>query len=243
MRTTPLSVALALAFLIPFAVIAQEPAVGNDAGFVPIFDGKSLDGWQCYDMSFWSVEDGAITGTVTKDHLPRQTTFLCWQKGKVEDFELKFKFRIFGEKANSGMQIRSELKPNNLVYGYQADMSGNGLLVGSLYDEFGPRHSLAARGQISRFDPSGKKTVTPINPDAADPLDGDKKIDPTQWNEYHILAQGEQIVIHINGIKTAELFDGDKKRQRLSGILAMPVIAAEMKVQFKEIRLKQLEKK
>ena len=31
------------------------------AGTVELFDGKSLDGWKAADMSFWSVEDGAIT--------------------------------------------------------------------------------------------------------------------------------------------------------------------------------------
>jgi hypothetical protein len=37
-------------------------------GFEPIFDGRTLEGWQGPDMSLWSVEDGAITGTISPGH-------------------------------------------------------------------------------------------------------------------------------------------------------------------------------
>ena len=45
------------------------------------------------------------------------------QGGTVDDFELRFKFRLFGPKANSGMQFRSQVKERGLVHGYQADMA------------------------------------------------------------------------------------------------------------------------
>ena len=40
----------------------------GDTGWKSIFDGKSLNGWKAPDMSVWSVEDEAITGTVTPEH-------------------------------------------------------------------------------------------------------------------------------------------------------------------------------
>src|SRR2546423_13782836 len=82
----------------------------GEEGFEPIFDGNTLDGWKAPDMSFWRVEDGAITGQVTKEHRPKQNVFIVWQGGTVQDFELRFRFRIFGAEANSGMQFRSDVK-------------------------------------------------------------------------------------------------------------------------------------
>src|SRR5262245_10324240 len=87
----------------------------------PIFDGKTLDSWKAPDMSFWKVEDGAVTGEVTRDHKPKENVFITWQNGKVKDFELRFRYRIFGKAANSGMQFRSEVVERGLVHGYQAD--------------------------------------------------------------------------------------------------------------------------
>ena len=58
----------------------------DEAGFEPIFDGKTLDGWRSPDMSFWRVEDGAITGEVTADRKPPENNFIVWQGGEVADF-------------------------------------------------------------------------------------------------------------------------------------------------------------
>jgi len=63
-------------------------------GFEPIFDGRALDGWQGQDMSFWSVEDGAITGTISPEHAPKLNQYLIWQGGMMDDFELKVTFRL-----------------------------------------------------------------------------------------------------------------------------------------------------
>lgn len=204
----------------------------EESGFKPIFDGKTLGGWKSPDMSFWRVEDGAITGEVTADRKPRENNFIVWQAGEVADFELRFRFRIAGAKANSGMQFRSEVKDRGLVHGYQADMSGDGKWTGGIFDEYGPRGSLAARGESVTWDDGGKKTVKPLG-------DVGKVPDTTQWTDYHIVAKGEHVVLKINGVVTAELHDNDPRR-RTKGVLAMPVIPAEMKVQYKDIRLKRL---
>ena len=108
-------------------------------------------------MSFWKVEDGAITGEVTADHKPPENNFIVWQNGEVADFELRFRFRIMGKAANSGMQFRSEVKDRGLVHGYQADMSGDGKWTGGIFDEYGPRGSLAARGDSDHLDRGRQK--------------------------------------------------------------------------------------
>ena len=214
---------------------ASRPAA-DEAGFEPMFDGRTLDGWKTpdpADMAFWRVEDGAITGEVTADHKPKENVFIVWQNGKVADFELRFRFRLIGAKANSGMQFRSEVKERGLVHGYQADMSGDGKWTGGIFDEYGPRGSLAGRGQSVTWTDDGKKEIKPL-PEG----DVEKRSRPQDWNDYHIIARGEHIVLKINGIVTAELHDGDARR-RSEGVLAMPIIPTEMKVQCKALRLKR----
>ncbi len=206
-------------------------------GWKKIFDGKTLSGWQAPDMSYFSVEDGAITGTTTKEHNPPYNQFIVWQGGEVADFELKFKFRIFGAKSNSGMQFRSVVKDKGLVHGYQADMDGAGKYLGGIWDEYGPRRSLAGRGEKAVIDESGKRTVTRF----AESESLLKNIKMEDWNDYHITAIGSRITLRINGQVTAELDDRETGKAARSGVLAMPIIPGEpMKVQYKDIYLKQM---
>jgi hypothetical protein len=209
----------------------------DEKGFNSIFDGKSLAGWKAPDMSFWKVEDGAITGEVTADHKPKENVFIVWQDGTVENFELRFRYRIFGKAANSGMQFRSEVKQRGLVHGYQADMSGDGKWTGGIFDEYGPRGPLCARGEEAMWFNCQRKVTSPLA--GGDPFAGDKKLDQTKWTDYTIIAEGERVMLKINGVITAVLHDDDPRRC-VKGVLAMPVIPAEMKVQFKDIRLKKL---
>ena len=232
--------ALLLACIVLPMIAADEKPAGDakaDAG-ESMFDGTTLDGWKAPDMSFWRVEDGAITGEVTADHKPPENNFIVWQGGKVADFELTFKFRILGDKANSGMQFRSEVKDRGLVHGYQADMSGDGRLIGNVFDEYGPRGQLAGRGESVTWNADGTKDVKPVAGGGGDPFK-DKPLDPKEWNEYRITAKGEHITIHVNGKLTTELHDADP-RHRLEGVLAMPVIPEPMMVQYKDLRLKRL---
>ena len=219
----------------PATAATRLPAPADADGFAPIFDGKTLENWQAPDMTYWRVEDGAITGEVTADRRPKENVFLVWQGAPVKDFELKFRFRIVGAEANSGMQFRSEVKDRGLVHGYQADIDGAGKFAAGIWDEYGPRKSLAARGERARWDAAGKKTAEPI----PDPFGG-KPADLTRWTEYHITARGEHVVLRVNGQVACELFDGDTQRQRLAGILAVPVIPKPMKVQYADVRLKRL---
>jgi hypothetical protein len=211
------------------------PAPDTD-GFIEIFDGKTLAGWSAPDPSFFSVQDGAITGEATPKHLPPYNQFIVWQGGTVRDFELRFKFRVTGAKANSGMQIRSVVKDKGLVWGYQADIAMTGAFLGGIWDEYGPRKSLAARGESNVIDEDGKKTVTKFG----DPVELAKGINLAEWTDYRIVAQGPRILTEINGRKMAELVDKDRDHAAAEGVLAMPIIPEPMRIQFKDLKLKKL---
>ena len=92
--------------------------VERDEGYVLLFDGDSLDGWEG-DPDLWSVRDGAIVGS-SDSHPVDANTFLIHRKS-FDDFVLKLEIRL--RNGNSGIQFRSEpvLGPGWIVRGYQAD--------------------------------------------------------------------------------------------------------------------------
>lgn len=202
----------------------------------PIFDGQSLAGWAAPDLSFWRVEDGALTGETTREHQPPGLQFIVWE-GEVRDFILRFQFRIFGEQANSGKQFRSQVRNGNEVHGYQADIDGQGKYLGGIWDEFGPRRSLAGRGERVIIDEQGRKTVERFA--AAEELV--REFRQGEWQDYEITAVGPKLTLRINGTVVSELEDREPGRAAAAGVLATAIIPGEpMKVQYRNLRLREL---
>ena len=164
--------------------------------------------------------------------------FLTWQDGQLDDFTLKLEFKLTGSdeaKANSGVQIRSRVKPDGHVFGYQADLDLAGQWVGACTTNLAGRcwPSAGSRGDRST---DGKITTKDVA-DSAELLKAVKKGD---WNEYEITAQGSKITLTINGKKTVEIDDQQKAERELSGLLALQLHSGPPKrVEFKNIRLKR----
>ncbi|MGB7161449.1 MAG: family 16 glycoside hydrolase, partial [Tepidisphaeraceae bacterium] len=211
----------------------------DDAGFVQLFNGKDLTGWEG-DGKFWSVRDdgtgGAITGETTKENPTKGNTFLIWRGGTVADFELRVKYKITGDN-NSGIQYRSKELPNFVVSGYQADLDTARRYAGMLYEERG-RGIVAEPGQRVSVTATGEKKVTgqtaPAEAVKNAARDGD-------WNEYTITAIGNHLVHKLNGVVTAEITDDQVEKRAMEGILALQVHAGKpMTIQFKDVRLKTI---
>lgn len=213
---------------------ADKPA----PSFKPIFDGKTLTGWTG-DEKFWSVKDGAIIAESTEKNPCKENTFLVWNQGELDDFELKLKFRISGtEKANSGIQFRGSQREDGHVVGYQADMDRSGKYFGCLYDEATGRGMLASRGASIEWGPNGNESGKYEEGSAERLL---KKINMDGWNEYHIKASGHEITLSINGHVMSKLIDKDPEGFDPFGILALQLHSGPpMKVEFKDIQLKRL---
>ena len=202
----------------------------HEEGFVSIFDGKTLDGWDG-NPKFWSVEDGAITGKTTPDNPTKGNTFIIWRKKDVGNFELRLKYKIVG--GNSGIQYRSKDHGDWVVGGYQADIDSKDTYSGINYDERG-RGILALRGEMVIWHP--KKIVLGSLGDSKEINSVIKKED---WNDYTIIAHENQLIHIINGRVTSQTIDSDTENAEKSGILAFQLHAGPpMTVQFKDIRIR-----
>jgi hypothetical protein len=220
-----------------------SPAVNADAGFVSIFDGRTLAGWDG-DPKYWRVENGAIVGEITPDTVVQRNTFLIWRGGTTRDFELKLEYRI-SARGNSGINYRSaELTDAKWsLAGYQFDFDGQDRNraplrhTGQNYEERG-RTFLARRGEVVRIDATATPTVigTPGESQALA-----QHIKSDDWNEAHIVARGHVMIHLLNGQVMSIVTDDDEKNRRPEGLLGVQVhVGPPMKVEFRNIRLKPL---
>ena len=198
-------------------VLATLPLTAAEEGFVPLFNGKNLNGWDG-DPSLWSVQSGVIVGT-TDGHPVKQNTFLIY-KQPYSDFILKAEVKLRNH--NSGIQFRSTVLPGPgwVVSGYQADFSeaGDRSAWGNFYEEKGRSRTLM------KTPDEGWQIAKGIY------HKGD-------WNEYEIFAQDNHIRLKLNGVQTIDAKD-DKAA---GGIIAIQLHAGEpMRVEVRNIRLKVL---
>ncbi|MGB6151404.1 MAG: DUF1080 domain-containing protein [Pricia sp.] len=224
-------------------------------GFVNIFDGKTLDGWKG-DTTYWSVKNGNLTGEVTPETLLKNNTFIVWQGGQPDDFELKLEFKI-AESGNSGINYRSE-KIDTMEYalrGYQADIDGKIRYTGQNYEEK-KRATLAYRGEkvIINSQPNPKESgslranvekncwqsrdvVASLG--ASDSLK--TKINSNDWNEVHLIVKGNRLKHYVNDVLMSDVTDNDTINRKSAGHLGVQVhVGPPMTVEFRNIRLKDL---
>jgi len=208
----------------------------EETGFQPIFDGRSLAGWDG-DPGFWRVEGGALVGQTTTEKQPEQNTFLIWRGGSPADFELKLQFKLTG--FNSGIQFRSIELPDIkwAMKGYQADMDGQQQYTGQIYEERG-RGFLAMRGQFS-YIPEDKKPG--LVGSVGDSNELKALIKGEDWNDLHLIARGNTIVQLLNGRITSMLIDDDTAGRKMEGLIGIQVHKGPpMKIEVRNIRLKKL---
>ena len=214
-------------------VLAKVPAGATEAGFTPIFNGSDLTGWDG-KPGWWKVEEGALIAESTPDKPCQECNYLIWRGGQPADFELMADFRLSGA-GNSGIQLRSRALPNWDTSGYQADMSGDGELVGFVYEH--TRGLIAGRGERVSIGPDGKREAAKLG-EAAELVKVYKK---EAWNTYRIICRGPEITLYINGTLMCQFTDRDAKQAASKGIIALQMHPGPpMKIEFKNIRLKEL---
>jgi hypothetical protein len=147
---------------------------------VPLFDGRTLNGWEG-DARVWRVVDGAIVGGSLQGN--SRNEFLVTERS-YGDFVLRLEYKLVGTDGfvNGGVQVRSRrvAEPANEVSGYQADI-GMGY-SGSLYDE-------------------SRRNKVLVKADAEVVQRQEK---PGEWNHYEIRCEGPRIVLKLNGVQTVD---------------------------------------
>jgi hypothetical protein len=204
-------VALGTAVLWMIAPAGFGLSAREESGFVPLFDGQTLDGWEG-DRTLWKVVDKEIVGD--SPGIPHNQ-FLATRKS-YGDFELKLEFRLAAGRGNSGIQFRSKRVPDSSeVSGYQADIGEQ--YWGCLYDE-SRRNRILAQASAKLADVLKKE----------------------DWNSYTIRAVGPRITLAINGVTTVDYTEGDAAIPR-TGIIALQVHSGPpLRVAFRNIQIREL---
>ena len=159
---------------------ASLAAVAASAAPVSLFDGQTFAGWEGETNKVWRIRDGTIVGGSLEGN-PRNE-FLATRKS-YKNFHLRLEYKLVGTQGfvNGGVQFRSQRIPNppNEMSGFQADIGAG--YSGCLYDESRRRKMLVQAD--TNFVASIEKV-------------GD-------WNTYEIVATGPQILLFLNGQRTA----------------------------------------
>ena len=187
---------------------------------VPLFDGKTLDGWDVRkgEEKWWRVEDGMITGGSLAENVPHNTFLATTQR--FANFDLRFKIKL--EKGegfvNSGIQVRSIRVPDNHeMSGYQVD-AGIGWW-GKIYDE-------------SR---RNKVIAEPIDPAVLAAV-----VKDWDWNEYRILCEGRRIRSWINGVPALDFTEADEAIPQEGRIGFQAHSGGKFLVRFKDVTIEEL---
>lgn len=249
-------IVIRILLLLKFSILSGFAyAQSSSEKWVSISDGKSLKDWEG-DSLYWSVENGNLVGTVRPETLLKRNSFIIWRGGIVSHFGLKVEYRV-SKDGNSGINYRSEeLKdvPFALV-GYQGDIDGHEgkPYTGMNYEERG-RTIIARRGQKVELPPlpAGDPLSKHIRDNqyllsiVKDSLGTAKELSdvikaPGNWNEYHIIAKGNNLRHFINGVLVCDVTDNDPVNARLSGLLGVQVhVGPPMKIEYRNFLLRRL---
>ncbi|TWU25470.1 hypothetical protein Pla52o_17710 [Novipirellula galeiformis] len=212
----------AFTFLCFLCTVIGTVSANDDSGFVDLFNGKDLSGWnQRNGTATYRVEGDSIVGK-TSEGSPN--SFLCTDKS-YGDFEMTFDVKV-DSGLNSGVQIRSQNvgnKPEGRVNGPQVEISID-KMAGYVYGE-------AAGGWMT--------------PDAdRKPHDAFKD---GQWNSYRIVANGNRIQTWINGTPISDLTHEERFKSHPKGFIGLQVhgIGAgkgPFEVRWRNLKLRELTK-
>jgi hypothetical protein len=235
--------------------VPADPIDFNDhAGWIQIFDGKTLKGWDG-PMDLWHVEDGAIV-VQSKSDPPTGSVYLLYTGSEPKDFEFKMEVKLDGATANSGIQFRATRlgeeagRPQSKweTRGYQADFDNGNANVGALIEccsgasrnGVRPRPDRAQAGQVVRAavaDGQMPKLLATFGDTAALA----KVYKPGEWNQMHLIARGRTMMFFINGVLMSVFIDDHPTKFLAQGVLSVQLEGrGDNKASFRNLWLKTL---
>lgn len=178
-----MGVVVVLGMFTAVSALAKDEAVAPDKeGFVPLFNGKDLDGWKAEGKAAWTVKDKCLIGRQGPGNAPGD----LFTEKEYGDFELKVTYKIVWP-ANSGVWFRYQTPAKS----YQADIleyKNPVCYSGSLYCP-------------------GKMFLS-MNEDP-------KIVKREDWNTMVIRAEGDHLVITLNGVVVGDVHEDSFARGRI----------------------------
>lgn len=204
--------ARALAILLSCIWGADVP--GQQPGFRPIFDGRTLTGF-CGDPRNWSVEDGVLVGHSSADGTPASTTELIWDD-PCDDFELRFSCRVLAGRA--GLLYRARRNGERWVAGRRAELASVRSIAGQL-------RGLGRRGLLPG---PGRRVRTGV--------EGEREFDSGQWIEYLVRARGTRVQHYVDGELVVDIDDRRASGHPRRGLLGL-VLDPSTRVEVRNLRI------
>jgi hypothetical protein len=184
---------IAVAGVTLFGAFWQSAPVAANEAAIPLFDGKSLDGWTTAGgdpvTRGWTVEDGMLVRTSRGGSI-----FTAKEYG---DFDLSFEWKI-APRGNSGVKYRVSFFEKG-VYGNPGNLGCEYQIFDDVGRRAGPEHSCGALYAL--YPPSPDKKLRPVG----------------EFNESRIVARGSKIEHWLNGVKVVEAdTSSDDWRERIA---------------------------
>jgi len=226
-----------IAFALPEGHEERELVETDDdnAQWIDLFDGKTLDGWVPMNGSHqYSVEDGVIIGRTVPGS---QNSFLATKK-LFDDFELEVEVFV-DDTTNQGILFRSRVKTETTgaryinragrVWGPQLEIRQfQGLkrpTTGFIYGE------AMGRGFLSQEDIYAK---------------GHRHYIDDSWNKLRIVAEGPRLRTWVNGHLIDDVTDHEAYQSHPSGFIALQIHgirdARTYEMGWRNIRIRPLPK-
>ena len=185
---------------------------------VPLFDGRTFQGWEGDTKQTWRIQNGALIGGSLTEQVPRND-FLVTTRS-YGNFVLRLTFKLEGTEGfiNGGVQFRSQraVNPAHEMVGYQADLGDK--YWGSLYDESRRNRVLV------QADPALIAQILKVN----------------EWNDYEIRAEGRRIRLSINGKQTVDYTEADESIPQ-TGLIGLQIHGGgKAQVSYKDITIEEL---
>jgi hypothetical protein len=195
------------------------------AGFVKLFNGKDLSGWQVNEggkLDKWDAADGIL---FTKG----SGGGWLMTEDEYTDFELLLEFKL-PKAGNSGVALRSALKGQpHLDAGMEIQILDDPWYLDEKNYKPGLKQTQRC-GSIYGVVPPSKEALKPVG----------------EWNKYRIVAKGRHISIELNGttIVDANLDDHKEQAKEHSGMLRtkghIGLQSHDGRVEFRNIYVKPL---
>ena len=224
------------------AQLTAEEKKDDTKGWVQLFNGKDLSGWKLPDnpnpgafteviakekdgkvmayygklkkddkeVPLWRAEDGLLIGSGPSSHL-------FSERGDYENFHFRVEAMI-NDHGNSGQYSRTQFGPG-FPKGYEAQINsthGDPIRTGSLYPSFGNRKELEGKNIIVK----------------------DQLHKPDEWFTQEVIADGNHLIIKVNGKTTVDFTDD--KSTYLKGHFALQGHDPGTVVKFRKIEVKEL---